>query len=176
MQPSGMEVGNSSACSGQHDDSHNRHPADFTLSIFSSTEEISQYQNLNIENSNEFIRQWSRNLRISQTHNLMLLNRLRPDDPHNKHPVDYILSTFCYAACSHFFIEENRDKVKSAGCLLWGSSGCRICRSRLSTQQNTGNGKQLLVCFNPVESTHNLIDSFFQSNSNRRSFQNIIIQ
>ena len=44
-----------SACSGQHDDNHNRHPADFTLSIFSSTEGISQYQNLNIENSNDFI-------------------------------------------------------------------------------------------------------------------------
>ena len=51
------------------------------------------------------------------------------------------------AACSHFFIREKINKVKTAGCLSWGSSGCRICRSRLSTHQNAAEwngGRQIL--------------------------------
>ena len=31
--------------------------------------------------------------------------------------------------------EENIDKVKSSGCLLWGSSGCCLIRTKHSMQQ-----------------------------------------
>ena len=38
------------------------------------------------------------------------------------------------AACFHFFIEENIGKVKSAGCLLWGSPVCSLCKGNQCSQ------------------------------------------
>ena len=62
------------------------------------------------------------------------------------------------ATCFHFFIEENIDEAKSTGCLLWGSSGCRLCRRRLSTQQNAidwnGIGKSP-ACSGQHDDNHN---------------------
>ena len=41
-----------------------------------------------------------------------------------------------YTEAVFSFTEEIIDKVKSAGCLLWESSGCCLGRSMQSIQQN----------------------------------------
>ena len=53
------------------------------------------------------------------------------------------------SAGSHFVIQENIDKVKSAGCLLWGHRGAVYAEAgcRPSSIQGMGSEPDLIISF-----------------------------
>ena len=86
-------------------------------------------------------REWEANHRLFQSSGIEAFQSAKCSGQHGKQSSQQL------AACFHFFIEENIDKVKSAGCLFWRSSGCRICRSRLSSHQHAAEwngGRQVI--------------------------------